>query len=125
MAGIGPAPCRAVAAEDVRDLQRWTRHASRVLSGRFGALLELARNAIERAHDLPDDLGGDTRIERRGIELGMTQQDLDHPDIGVLYEQMCRKAVTKRVRRHPLVDLGHAGRSMAGAPELARRHRVD
>ena len=29
MAGIGPAPCRSVAAEDVRDLQRWTRHASR------------------------------------------------------------------------------------------------
>ncbi len=28
MAGIGPAPCRAVAAEDVRDLQRWTRHAA-------------------------------------------------------------------------------------------------
>src|SRR5436853_7623398 len=27
MAGIGPAPRRAVAAEDVRDLQRWTRHA--------------------------------------------------------------------------------------------------
>jgi hypothetical protein len=26
MAGIGPAPCRAMAAEDVRDLQRWTRH---------------------------------------------------------------------------------------------------
>ena len=29
MAGIGPAPRRAVAAEDVRDLQRWTRHAPR------------------------------------------------------------------------------------------------
>jgi hypothetical protein len=26
MAGIGPAPCRAVAAENVRDLQRWTQH---------------------------------------------------------------------------------------------------
>src|SRR3979411_2629721 len=26
MAGIGPAPCRAVAAKNVRDLQRWTRH---------------------------------------------------------------------------------------------------
>jgi len=26
MAGIGPAPCRTVATEDVRDLQRWTRH---------------------------------------------------------------------------------------------------
>ena len=30
MAGIGPAPCRAVAAEDIRDLQRWTRHAPRL-----------------------------------------------------------------------------------------------
>ena len=29
MAGIGPAPCRAVAAEDVRDLQRWTRQMLR------------------------------------------------------------------------------------------------
>ena len=55
MAGIGPAPRRAVAAEDVRDLQRWTRHGA---SGwQFGALLELGRDAIERAHDLPDGLG--------------------------------------------------------------------
>ena len=73
MAGIGPAPCRAVATEDVRDLQRWTRHDARS-GGRFDALLELACNAIERAHDLPDDLGGDTRIERGGVELGMSQQ---------------------------------------------------
>ena len=71
MAGIGPAPCRAVAAEDVRDLQRWTRHASRVLSGRFGALLELARNAIERAHYLVDGVGGDAGVKRRGVELGV------------------------------------------------------
>ena len=42
--------------------------------GRFGALLDLARNAIERADDLPDGLGGDTRIERRGVELGMSEQ---------------------------------------------------
>jgi hypothetical protein len=42
--------------------------------GRFGALLELARNAIERAYDLPDGLGGDSRIERGGVELGVSQQ---------------------------------------------------
>ena len=36
MAGIGLAPCRAVAAEDVRDLQRWTRHARRASGGRLG-----------------------------------------------------------------------------------------
>src|ERR1700737_3900690 len=93
--------------------------------GRFGALLDLARNAIERAHDLPDGPGGDTRIERRGVELGMAQQDLDHPNVGVLSQQMRRKGVTKGMRRHGLADLGHVGGGVAGAPELARRHRVD
>jgi hypothetical protein len=73
MAGIGPTLCRAVAAEHVRDLQRWTRHASRALGGRFGAHFELARDAVERAHDFPDGLGGDTGIERRGVELGVPQ----------------------------------------------------
>src|SRR6195256_4179120 len=93
--------------------------------GRFGALLELGRNAIERAHDLPDGLGRDPRIERRGVELGVPQQDLNHPDIGVLFQKMRRKAVTEGVRGHRLADLGHPGRGIAGTPELARRHRVD
>src|SRR3984957_14596635 len=96
---------------------------SLVSGGQFGALLELARNAIERANDVPDGLGGDTRIER--VELGVPQQDLDHPDIGVLLQKMRRKAVTKSVRGHRLADLGHLGRGIACAPELARRHRVD
>src|ERR1700736_1587026 len=96
-----------------------------VSGGRSGALLELARNAIERAHDLPDGLGGDSRIERGGVELGVPQQDLDHPDIGVLLQKMRRKAVSQGVRGHLLADLGHLGRGIAGAPELARRHRVD
>ena len=41
MAGIGLAPCRAVVAEDIRDLQRRTRHVSRASGGRFGASLSL------------------------------------------------------------------------------------
>src|SRR6266700_5737393 len=115
----GPWPRKISAtSSDGRD----TRRAS---GGWFGALLELARDAIERAHDLPDGLGGDTRIERRGVELGVPQQDLDHPDIGVLLQKMRRKAVTKGVRGHRLADLGQLGRGIAGAPELACRHRVD
>ena len=74
MAGIGPAPCRAVAAEDVRDLQRWTRHASRASGGRLVPFLSSARDAVERAHDSPDRLGGDAGIERRGVELGVPEQ---------------------------------------------------
>src|SRR5215217_6674570 len=60
----GPWPRKMSAtSSDGRDMRRAS-------GGRFEALLELARDAIERTHDLPDDLGGDTRIERRGIELG-------------------------------------------------------
>jgi hypothetical protein len=77
VAGIGPAPRRAVAAKDVRDLQRWTRHASRALSGRFtfgfGLILlgHQRREAVERAHYLVDGVGGDAGVKRRGVELGV------------------------------------------------------
>ena len=70
MAGIGSAPCRAMIAEDIRDLQCRTRHARRALSRRLG-LLDLAGEMFQRAHDLSDRLGGDAGIERRGIELGV------------------------------------------------------
>src|SRR5216683_6553784 len=115
----GPWPQKMSAtSSDGRD----TRRAS---SGRFGALLELARDAVERAHDLPDGRGCDPGIEGRGVELGMPQQDLDHPNVGVLFQKMRRKAVTERVRGHRLADPGHVSRGMTGAPELARRHRID
>jgi hypothetical protein len=29
---------------------------------------------LQRAHDLADGLGGDARVERRGIELGVTKR---------------------------------------------------
>jgi hypothetical protein len=73
MAGVGFTPCRSTVAENIRDLQRWTWHASRTSCGRLG-FLELARDMIERAHDLPDGLGGDARIERRGVEFGVPEQ---------------------------------------------------
>jgi hypothetical protein len=73
MAGIGPAPCRAVIAEDVRDLQQWTRHASRALGRRLGPL-DVAGDMLQRAHHLPDRLGGDACIERGGIEPGVSEQ---------------------------------------------------
>ena len=123
MAGVGSAPRRSIAAEDIRDLQRWTRHPRRALGGRLD-LLELAGDMLQRAHDLADGLGGDARVERRGVELGMTEQHLDHSDIGVLLEQMGGKAVPQRVRGDTLLDGGHLRRGMAGAVELAGRERV-
>jgi hypothetical protein len=37
-------------------------------------LPELERDLLQRAHDLADRLGGDAGIERRGVELGMTER---------------------------------------------------
>jgi hypothetical protein len=90
MAGIGFAPSRSMIAENIRDLQRRTRHASRALSW---PLSLLARDVVERAHDLADGLGGDARIERCGIEPGVPEQHLDHSDIDVLLEQVGGEAV--------------------------------
>src|SRR5258708_5013761 len=114
----GPWPRkRSAALSDRRDTK------SRALSRRLDPL-ELTGDMLQRTHDLLDRLGGDARVERRGVELGMTKQDLDHPDIDVLFQKMGGEAVPQGVERHALVDLGSIGRGMAGAVELARRHRL-
>ena len=59
----------------------------------MGGAFELQRDMLQRAHDLTDRLGGDPRIERGVLEFGVTEQHLDHPDVGVLLEQMGGKAV--------------------------------
>jgi len=62
-----------------------------------------AGQAIQRAHDVPDGVGGDARVKRGRIELGVTQQNLDHADIDVLLQQVRCKAVPQRMRVTRLV----------------------
>jgi hypothetical protein len=73
MTGVGCAPRRSVAAENIRDLQRRAGHASRVSGGRL-VLLQLRGDEIERADDLADRLGGDAGVERRRVEFGVTER---------------------------------------------------
>src|SRR3954447_17312434 len=82
-------------------------------AGRPG-LLQLERNVLQRAHHLADRLGGDTSIERRGVELGVTEQHLDHADVDVLLKQMGGEAVSQGVQRDALADLRHLGGGMTG-----------
>ena len=91
MAGIGFAPYRSMDAENIRDLQRRTRQA-RCALGRRPVLVELAGDVLKRTRDLADRLGGDLEIECRALELGMTEQHLDHADVDLLLMQMRRES---------------------------------
>ena len=53
------------------------------------------------------------------------EQNLNDPDIDVLFEQMRGEAVPKRVGRDALGDSGRSRRGGNGATELPSRHRVD
>ena len=97
MAGVGSAPGRSMAAEDIRDLQNWTRHNGRALRGRH-VRLALPDELIERARDLTDRLGGHLGVERRGVELGVPEQNLDHPNVDILFQKMRGEAVAQRMQ---------------------------
>jgi hypothetical protein len=73
MAGVGFTPRRSMAAENIRDLQPWTRHPRRASGGRRGlGFILLGRQ--RREADLADGVGGDARVQRRGVELGMPER---------------------------------------------------
>jgi hypothetical protein len=70
--GVGATPSEAVVAENIRDLQRWTRHGCgllrrRVLSPAPSGSLARLRQQVERALDAGDYAGGDTRVARRSV----------------------------------------------------------
>src|SRR5258707_635278 len=87
-------------------------------------LLEVECGVLQRARDLADRVGGNAGIERRGVELGVTEQHLDDADIDVLLEQVGGKAVPQGMQRDALVDVRHLGGGVTGAIELARGHRL-
>ena len=90
VSGVGGAPGRTVAAEDIRQLDRWTRQGGKP---RSGGRSDLSEQQVERAGDLADRLDGDTRVERRGVELLVAEQYLDDADVGLLLEQVRRETM--------------------------------
>jgi hypothetical protein len=65
MAAIGLTPCSPVAAENIRDLQRWTGQGRTGLLDRLWLSLGVRRRqreAVERALDGAQDVGGHVRV---------------------------------------------------------------
>ena len=59
---------------------------TRAYAGGRLVLLDLADEMIERAGDVADRSGGNLRVARRRVELGMSEQHLDHANIDVLLQ---------------------------------------
>jgi hypothetical protein len=108
-------------AEDVRDLQFGTMHWSPSLAG---PVLSLHKQ-IKWAGDVLDRFGGHLGIDSRGFQLGVPKQYLNHPYVCPAFQQMRGKAVSQRMRRYGLLDLGKIASHPEGAVELPRRDRID
>src|SRR6201997_3270354 len=100
MGAVGLAPSRAVLAEDVRDLQIWASHGRRRY-GAGGLPVSLRTPATRRAQalqgtlDLGNHSGRHANVAGRRLELGMSEQRLNHANVPAALEQMGREAVAK------------------------------
>src|SRR5580693_8319146 len=84
--------------------------------------LRRQRQPIERAHHRAQHVGGDVGIARGGVELGMTEQHLDHPHVDIALQEMRGERVAQRMRRDPAAEPSGIGRHVADAVELAHRY---
>src|SRR5215472_402698 len=75
---------------------------------------------VERARHLADRADGDAGVQRCRVELLVSEQNLDDPDIGLLLQEMRGKAVPQRMNADTLDDAG-TPRGQANDPmHLAR-----
>jgi hypothetical protein len=86
--------------------------------------MKLLRSPTDHVWVIGRILTRDLRVARRRVELGMSEQHLDHPNIDILLQEVGGKTVPQRVRRHMLRDTGCPRSRAAGAGELACRHRL-
>jgi len=87
-------------------------------SGGRRASRQVEAEPLQRTGHVTDRVDGDAGVERRRLQLGVSQQHLNHANIDILFEQMRCEAVPQGVRRHALGDPGVARRRVHGAVEL-------
>src|SRR5467141_3425952 len=80
--------------------------------------------AFERTGDVADGFGGDLGVERRGVELLVAEQHLDHTDVDLRLDQMFGEAGPQRLPRDALFDAGRRRGGLVGTVELSCRERL-
>src|SRR6516162_6762320 len=96
-------PSRTVIAEDVRDLQSWSSHGRglrrrRLLGVSPHTLAARPAQAIEWALDLGNYPGRNAGIAGRRLQLLVSEQRLNQPNVRAALKQMGREAVAKRMQ---------------------------
>lgn len=71
-------------------------------------------------HFAPQQVGGDLRVQSRGLQLLVSEPHLDDADINLLLKQMRGKAMAQRVHGDALIDARRLSRRVDGTIELAR-----
>ena len=108
-------PSRAMGAKDIRHLQGVTSH---------GRSLGRSRR-LQRTDDFAQRFGCHLGIQRSGIEPLVPEQHLDDANIDLLFQQVRRKTVAKRMHANTLVDTGCLRGITHGAVELTRAQGLD
>ena len=129
MAAVGLAPSRTVVAEDVRDLQSRSSHNRRLLRRRPlgvspGRLAARRAQARERALDLGDESCRHAGVASRRVELFVSEQRLNQPNVPAVLEQMGCEGMTQRMKRDRLAQPRRLRRLLEQPAELARSRRV-
>src|SRR5438132_6529444 len=103
---------------------RWRKISATSTAGRDNgrALAGHLQQEVERARHLADRADGDAGVERRRVELLVSEQNLDDPDIGLLFQEMRGKAVPQGMHTDALGNAGTCSPQANQPVELARTH---
>src|SRR5580693_1060310 len=71
--------------------------AMRPRSGGRRSARDVEAQSLQGARDVADRVDGDAGLERGRLQLGVSEQHLDHANIDVLFEQMRGEAVPQRM----------------------------
>src|SRR6267154_227742 len=83
-----------------------------------------ARAGLQGALDLGNQSDRHATVAGCRLGLGMSEQRLNHANVLAALEQMCRKAVAKRMQRDRLAQRRGFGGLLEQSPKLTRSQRL-
>src|SRR6516165_1849983 len=87
---------------------RWRKMSATSTAGRDNGRASAGHleQEVERACHLAERADGDAGVERRRVELLVSEQNLDDPDIGLLLQEMRGKAMPQCMNTNALGNAG-------------------